>query len=192
MVAGVFVLALLVIHSAITGLIVAVDTNQLANVLVGYVACLIIGGLTTIGLITLGRKFTPQTITEHPQRRDTIMLAGLVPRTTTETPQNTFVRNIINTMAPTPPKNTLEFRVSAGGALETKTIPTHYVKRFLACPTPKRGEWRGNVNTYSDLLKIAKHHGWICDRSDGENGVEWTYGWTDPQKRLERLRENLG
>ena len=52
---GVFVLAIFVIHSAITGLIVAVDTDQLANVLVGYIACLVLGSLATIGLITLGQ-----------------------------------------------------------------------------------------------------------------------------------------
>ena len=160
--------------------------------LVGYIACIVIGSVATIGLITLGRKFTPQIVTERPQRRDTIMLSGVVPHTTTAPPQNAFVRNIIDTLAPTPPRHTLEFRVSAGGILETKTIPAHYIKRFLTCPTPKRSEWRGNVNTYSDILRIARHHGWVCDRSDGENGVEWTFGWTNPQRRLERIKENLG
>ena len=76
---GIFVLAVFVIHSAITGLIVAVDTDQLANVLVGYIACFVIGILSAIGLIILGRKFSPQIVTERPQRRDTIMLAGLAP-----------------------------------------------------------------------------------------------------------------
>ena len=189
---GVFVLAIFVIHSAITGLIVAVDTDQLANVLVGYIACLVLGSLVTIGLITLGRKFSPQIVTERPQRRDTIMLASVAPQTVTEPPQNKFVRNFVDAMTPPAQKNTLEFRVSAGGVLETKTIPAHYVKRFLECSTPKRAEWRGSVGTYGDLLRIAKHHGWVCNRTDGENGVVWGFGWHNPQRRLERLETILG
>ena len=58
---GVFVLAIFVIHSAITGLIVAVDTDQLANVLVGYIACLVLGSLVTIGLITYTSHRTERT-----------------------------------------------------------------------------------------------------------------------------------
>lgn len=189
---GVFVMCLLVIHSAVTGLIVAVDTDQLANVLVGYIACLVIGSLATLGLVTIGRKFSPQTVTERPQRREVIALAPLAPSTPFRFPKTAFVRNIIDSSAPTHPKDTFEFRVSSNGVLEAKTIPAHYVRRFFECATPRRGEWRGNVVTYSELLKIARNQGWVCERTDGENGVKWSYGWEDPQKRIGRLSEYLG
>jgi len=191
-----FILLLFMLHSSITGLIVAVDSNQLANVLVGYIACLLIGSIVTIGLIALGRKFAPQIATGSPPRREVISLATLPPANTlpssTAFPKTTFVRNIIEPMAPTHAKDSFEFRVSVNGLLEAKTIPIHYIRRFFACPTPRRAEWKGNVNTYSDLLHIAKHYGWVCERSDGENGVQWNSGWTDPQKRIERLQATLG
>ena len=189
---GIFAMCLLVIHSAVTGLIVAVDTDQLANVLVGYIACLVIGGLATLGLVAIGRKFTPQIITERPQRREVITLAPVAPITPFVFPKTSFVRNIIDSSAPTHPKDTFEFRVSANGVLEAKTIPAHYIRRFFECATPRRGEWRGNVVTYGELLKIAKNQGWVCDRTDGENGVKWSFGWESSQKRLGRLAEYLG
>lgn len=184
--------AVLVIHSAVTGLIVAVDTDQLANVLVGYIACLAIGSLATLGLVTIGRRFAPQNVTERPQRREVIALAPMTPPTSFALPKTSFVRNIIDSTAPTHPRDTFEFRVSSNGVLEAKTIPAHYVRRFFECATPKRGEWRGNVVTYGELLKIAKNQGWVCDRTDGENGVKWSFGWEDPQKRITRLSEYLG
>lgn len=189
---SIFVMCLLVIHSAVTGLIVAVDTDQLANVLVGYIACLVIGSLATLGLVGIGRKFGPHNVTERPQRREVISLAPLAPVTVPMPSKTAFVRNTIDSTALAQPKNAFEFRVSSNGVLEAKTIPAHYVRRFFECATPRRGEWRGNVVTYSELLKIARNQGWVCDRTDGENGVKWSFGWEDPQKRIARLSEYLG
>lgn len=187
--AGSLTLLLFTLHSAIVGLIVAVDSNQLATVLVGYVACLLIGGVVTLSLIALGRKFSPQIITATPPRREFLTLANA----TSASPQNAFVRNVIDPMQAPPKRNTLEFRVSnSDGILEAKTIPRHYVERFLSCPTPKRGEWKGSVTTYSDLLRIAKSYGWVTDRTDGENGVTWSWEWKDPIKRINRLEAHLG
>lgn len=60
----------------------------------------------------------------------------------------------------------------------------HVVMTFLKCDTPRRTEFRGDNNTYSQLCAIGTHYGWI--RKVGP-GYQWAIWFSTREKRLNAL-----
>jgi hypothetical protein len=60
------------------------------------------------------------------------------------------------------------------------------VNRFMKCDTPARAEWHGDNGTYSKLLAVGKHYGWLVP-SDAR-GYQWSV-WLGTRERRVRALE---
>lgn len=195
--------AVLVVHSAITGLITAVDTDQLANVLVGYISCFVIGCLITLGLTKFGVNIRGQTIGESkplpprklfltPNSRPTTSsneLAMPVAAEVSHTPRTILIDGVASFLDDRHPKAAT---VIEWTEVDTKTNRSVYksvdlqtLRRFARLHTPSRSEWSGKATTYSLCLAFFRHYGWV--QSVGQR-VEWV----EHYKRLPRRLAYLG
>ncbi len=200
---GVFVMCLLVVHSAVTGLITAVNTDQLANVLVGYVACLVVGSLATLGLTKFGINIRGQAVGESkplpphklfltPASRPTTVsnnLAIPVAAEISDAPRTILIDGIATFLDNRHPKaaTVVEWTDYDPKTKQSvyKSVDLQTLRRFARLHTPSRSEWSGKATTYSLCLSFFRYNQWV--QTAGQ-GVEWV----DHYKRLHRRLAYLG